>query len=121
MLPNIKTSICSQNNVLNLGHRTKICHDHELNAGMRPVTFELRLQGELIQNSQVIIQNPLCAQVQQCKKQPFLCDCFRQQLLKNDAEGTEKVSDIDIRRGMENAPLTSLRKGAIYFLNWLLQ
>lgn len=92
MLPNIKTSICSQNNVLNLGHRTKICHDHELNAGMRPVTFELRLQGELIQNSQVIIQNPLCAQVQQCKKQPFLCDCFRQQLLKNDAEGTERVS-----------------------------
>ena len=33
-------------------------------------------------------------------------------------KGTEKASDIDIRRGMENAPLTSLRKGAIYFLNY---
>ena len=33
-------------------------------------------------------------------------------------KGTEKASDIDIRRGTENAPLTSLRNGAIHFLNW---
>jgi len=36
-------------------------------------------------------------------------------------KGTEKASDIDIRRGMESAPLTSLSKGVIYFFNWLLQ
>ena len=29
-------------------------------------------------------------------------------------KGTEKTSDVDIRRGMENAPLPSLSKGAIY-------
>ena len=30
---------------------------------------------------------------------------------------TEKGSDIDIRRGAESAPLASLSKGDIYFLN----
>ena len=34
---------------------------------------------------------------------------------------TEKASDIDIRRGTDSAPLSSLSKGAIYFFNWLLQ
>ena len=32
-------------------------------------------------------------------------------------EKGQKVSDIDIRRGMESAPLASLSKGDIYFLN----
>ena len=31
-------------------------------------------------------------------------------------KGTEKSSDIDIRRGMENAPLARVSKGVIYFL-----
>ena len=31
-------------------------------------------------------------------------------------KGTEKASDIDIRRGMESAPLASVSKGVIYFL-----
>ena len=31
-------------------------------------------------------------------------------------KGTEKASDIDIRKGMENAPLASVSKGVIYFL-----
>ena len=35
-------------------------------------------------------------------------------------KGTEEATDIDIRRGMENAPLASLSKGAIYLFNWLL-
>ena len=30
-------------------------------------------------------------------------------------KGTEKASDIDIKREMENAPLTSVSKGVIYF------
>ena len=30
-------------------------------------------------------------------------------------KGTEKASDIDIRRGTDRAPLTSLSEGAIYF------
>ena len=34
---------------------------------------------------------------------------------------TEKASDIDLRRGTDSAPLSSLSKGAIYFFNWLLQ
>lgn len=29
----------------------------------------------------------------------------------------EKASDIDIRRGTKNAPLASVSKGVIYFLN----
>ena len=29
---------------------------------------------------------------------------------------TEKTSDIDIRRGMESAPLASVSKGVTYFL-----
>ena len=32
-------------------------------------------------------------------------------------KGTEKASDIDIRKGMKSAPLASLSKGAIYFLS----
>ena len=36
-------------------------------------------------------------------------------------KGTEKASDVDIRRGMESAPLANLSKGVIYFFNWLLQ
>ena len=32
------------------------------------------------------------------------------------SRGTEKVSDIDFRREMENAPFPSLSKGIIYFL-----
>ena len=36
-------------------------------------------------------------------------------------KGTEDASGIDIRRGMESAPLTNLSKGVIYFFNWLLQ
>ena len=32
-------------------------------------------------------------------------------------KGTEKTSDIDIRRGMESAALTSLNKGVIYFFH----
>ena len=36
-------------------------------------------------------------------------------------KGTEKASDIDIRRGMESAPIASLCKGIIYFFNWLLK
>ena len=35
---------------------------------------------------------------------------FVQQSFIKVREGTEKASDIDIRRGMENAPLTSLIK-----------
>ena len=31
-------------------------------------------------------------------------------------KGTEKASDIDIRRGTESTPLASLSKGVIYFL-----
>ena len=31
---------------------------------------------------------------------------------------TEKTSDIDIRRGMESAPLASVSKGVTYFLNY---
>ena len=31
-------------------------------------------------------------------------------------KGTEIASDIDIRKGTESAPLTSLSKGAIYFV-----
>ena len=31
-------------------------------------------------------------------------------------KGPEKASDIDIRRGTESAPLTSVSKGVIYFL-----
>ena len=30
-------------------------------------------------------------------------------------KGTEKTSDVDIRHGMGNAPLTSLSKGVMYF------
>ena len=37
--------------------------------------------------------------------------------MKRDRE----TSEIDIERGPESAPLASLSKGAIYFLNWLLQ
>ena len=36
-------------------------------------------------------------------------------------KGTEKASDVDIRRGMESAPLGNLSKGVIYFFSWLLQ
>ena len=36
-------------------------------------------------------------------------------------KGTEKDSDIDIRRVAESAPLTIFSKGIIYFLNELLQ
>ena len=32
-------------------------------------------------------------------------------------KGTEKASDIDIRREMVSASLTSVRKGVIYFLS----
>ena len=32
-------------------------------------------------------------------------------------KGTEKASDIDIVRGIENAPLASVSKRVIYFLN----
>ena len=32
-------------------------------------------------------------------------------------KGTEKASDIDIRRGIENAPLASVSKRVIYFFN----
>ena len=32
------------------------------------------------------------------------------------SRGTEKASDIDFRREMENAPFPSLSKGIIYFL-----
>ena len=35
-------------------------------------------------------------------------------------QGTEKASDIDIRRGSESAPLASVSKGVVYFFNWLL-
>ena len=35
-------------------------------------------------------------------------------------KGTEKASDIDIRRETESAPLASVSKGVIYFSNWLL-
>ena len=31
-------------------------------------------------------------------------------------KGTEKVSDMDIRRGLENATLTSVSKGVTYIL-----
>jgi len=36
-------------------------------------------------------------------------------------KGTEKASDVDIRRGMESAPLANLSNGVIYFFSWLLQ
>ena len=36
-------------------------------------------------------------------------------------KATEEASGIDIRRGMESAPLSGLSKGVIYFFNWLLQ
>ena len=36
-------------------------------------------------------------------------------------KGTEKTSDVDIRREIESAPLTNLSKGVIYFFSWLLQ
>ena len=32
-------------------------------------------------------------------------------------KGTEEASDIDIRRGVESAPLASLSKGVIYTFN----
>ena len=31
-------------------------------------------------------------------------------------KGTDKASDINIRRGMESAPIPSLNRGIIYFL-----
>ena len=32
-------------------------------------------------------------------------------------KGTEEASDIDIRRGTESAPLTSVSKGVLYLFN----
>ena len=45
--------------------------------------------------------------------------CVYQSFIKV-RKGTENASDIDIKRGLESAPLASLSKGAIYFFNWLL-
>ena len=33
------------------------------------------------------------------------------------SKGTEKPSDIELRRGMESVPVASLSKGVIYFFN----
>ena len=35
-------------------------------------------------------------------------------------KGTEKASDIDIRRGMESAPLSSVSKGVKYFFKLVI-
>ena len=46
---------------------------------------------------------------------------FVQQSFIQVRKWTEKASDIDIRRGVESAPLASVSTVIIYFFNWLLQ
>ena len=41
---------------------------------------------------------------------------FVEQSFIKVSKGTEKASDIDIRRGTETAPLASVSKGVTYFL-----